>query len=147
MNKLTNINGERKRKVVTKIISNDFVTWVPCGPLFRPRQRRIRNQQLLCFKLTSEKYLLIGTRFFIGIVHMPPSIYIPVWIDQFGVQKWKTMFMTMVQVVIPTGKVAWYLLHALFGEENWQMGFVFEGAYLFLVGLFVSFTPGKYFSS
>ena len=126
MNKLTNINGERKRKVVTKIISNDFVTWVPCGPLFRPRQRRIRNQQLLCFKLTSEKYLLIGTRFFIGIVHMPPSIYIPVWIDQFGV-----MFMTMVQVVIPTGKVAWYLLHALFGEENWQMGFVFEGAYLF----------------
>ena len=73
---------------------------------------------------------------------MPPSIYIPVWIDQFGV-----MFMTMVQVVIPTGKVAWYLLHALFGEENWQMGFVFEGAYLFLVGLFVSFTPGKYFSS
>lgn len=44
------------------------------------------------------------------------------------------MFMTMVQVVIPTGKVAWYLLHALFGEENWQMGFVFEGAYLFLVG-------------
>ena len=73
---------------------------------------------------------------------MPPSIYIPVWIDQFGV-----MVMTMVQVVIPTGKVAWYLLHALFGEENWQMGFVFEGAYLFLVGLFVSFTPGKYFSS
>ena len=55
--------------------------------------------------------------------------------------------MTMVQVVIPAGKVAWYLLHALFGEENWQMGFVFEGAYLFLVGLFVSFTPGKYFSS
>ena len=78
---------------------------------------------------------------------MPPSIYIPVWIDQFGVQKWKTMFMTMVQVVIPTGKVAWYLLHALFGEENWQMGFVFEGAYLFVVGLFASFTPGKYFSS
>ena len=78
---------------------------------------------------------------------MPPSIYIPVWIDQFGVQKWKTMFMTMVQVVIPTGKVAGYLLHALFGEENWQMGFVFEGCYLFLVGVFVAFTPGKYFSS
>ena len=107
----------------------------------------VKSVLLVCFKLTSEKYLLIGTRFFIGLVHMPPSIYIPVCIDQFGVQKWKTMFMTMVQVVIPTGKVALYLLHALCGEENWQMVFVFEGAYLFLVGLFVSFTPGKYFSS
>ena len=63
MKKLTNINGERKRKVVTKIISNDFVTWVPCGPLFRPRQRRIRNQQVLCFKLTSEKFLSSGLGF------------------------------------------------------------------------------------
>ena len=107
----------------------------------------VKSLLLVCFKLTSQKYLLIGTRFFIGIVHMPPSIYIPIWIDQFGVQKWKTLFMTMVQVVIPTGKVAGYLLHALFGEENWQMGFVFEGCYLFLVGLFVSFTPEKYFSS
>ena len=107
----------------------------------------VKSFLLCCFKLTTQKYLLIGTRFFIGIVHMPPSIYIPVWIDQFGVQKLKTMFMTIVQVVMPTGKVAGYLLHALFGEDNWQNGFVFEGVYLFCVGLFVSFTPGKYFSS
>ena len=93
----------------------------------------VKSFLLCCFKLTTQKYLLIGTRFFIGIVHMPPSIYIPVWIDQFGVQKLKTMFMTIVQVVMPTGKVAGYLLHALFGEDNWQNGFVFEGVYLFCV--------------
>ena len=102
---------------------------------------------LVCFKLTSIGYLLVLTRFFIGIVHMPPSIYIPVWIDQFGIKKYKTLFMTLVQVVMPTGKVAGYLLHIIFGETNWQMGFVFEGCYLFIVGVVVSFTPVKYFAS
>ena len=106
----------------------------------------VKSFLLVLFKLTTKKYLLIGTRFLIGIVHMPPSIYIPVWIDQFGVQSLKTMFMTIVQVVMPTGKVVGYLLHAFFGPTEWQMGFVFEGCYLFLVGLFVSFTPEKYFS-
>lgn len=102
---------------------------------------------LMCFKLTSIGYLLVLTRFFIGIVHMPPSIYIPVWIDQFAIKKYKTLFMTLVQVVMPTGKVAGYLLHIVFGETNWQMGFVFEGCYLFIVSAVVSFIPVKYFSS
>ena len=102
---------------------------------------------LMCFKLTQNGYLLLTTRFFIGIVHMPPSIYIPVWIDQFSIQKFKTLFMTMVQVVQPTGKVAGYLLHIIFGENNWQDGFVAEGFYLLFVSIFVMFTPEKFFSS
>ena len=107
----------------------------------------IKSLLLICFKLTSIGYLLVITRLFIGIAHMPPSIYIPVWIDQFGIKKYKTLFMTLVQVVMPTGKVVGYLLHMVFGETQWQMGFVFEGCYLFMVGVVVAFTPAKYFAS
>ena len=102
---------------------------------------------LFCFKLTSVGYLLILTRFFIGIVHMPLSIYIPIWIDQFAISKYKTLFMTLLQVTMPTGKVAGYLLHIIFGENNWQMGFVFEGCYLCFVGMVVLCVPGNYFSA
>ena len=102
---------------------------------------------LFCFKLTSVGYLLILTRFFIGIVHMPLTIYIPIWIDQFAISKYKTLFMTILQVAMPTGKVAGYLLHIIFGENNWQMGFVFEGCYLSFVGFVVFCVPSNYFSA
>ena len=102
---------------------------------------------LFCFKLTSVGYLLILTRFFIGIVHMPLSIYIPIWIDQFAISKYKTLFMTLLQVTMPTGKVAGYLLHIISGENNWQMGFVFEGCYLCFVGIVVFCVPSNYFSA
>jgi hypothetical protein len=102
---------------------------------------------LFCFKLTSVGYLLILTRFFIGIVHMPLTIYIPIWIDQFAISKYKTLFMTILQVAMPTGKVAGYLLPIIFAENNWQMGFVFEGCYLSFVGFVVLCVPSNYFSA
>lgn len=73
---------------------------------------------LFMFNCTNNGWMLIVTRGLIGIAHMPPSIYIPVWIDQFGIQKYKTVFMTSVQVLIPIGKVTGYALHIVFGEEN-----------------------------
>ena len=107
----------------------------------------VKGVLLFSFKLTNIGWLLVICRGIIGFVHMPPSIYIPVWIDQYGLNRYKTIFMTLLQVVIPGGKVQGYLLVLLFGEKNWQNGFVTAGIYLFATGVFVVFTPEKYFSS
>lgn len=101
----------------------------------------------MCFKLTTISHILISTRFFIGITHMPPNTYVPIWIDQFGIQNYKTIFMTLMQVAYPVGKVIGYALHMIFGENNWQNGFVFEGVYLVIAGLIIMILPSKYFSA
>ena len=59
---------------------------------------------------------------------MPPSIYIPVWINQFGFSKYKTIQMTFLQVLIPIGKLMGYFYNLLYNEENVKIIF-----YLFLV--------------
>jgi predicted MFS family arabinose efflux permease len=82
----------------------------------------VKGVLLFSFKLTNIGWLLVICRGIIGFVHMPPSIYIPVWIDQYGLNRYKTIFMTLLQVVIPGGKVQGYLLVLLFGEKNWQNG-------------------------
>ena len=78
---------------------------------------------------------------------MFPVIYVPVWIDQFGIQKYKMIFMTILQVFIPAGKVAGYLLNLIYGEERWKLGFLTEGIFFFSASLFVLSTPDKFFSS
>ena len=107
----------------------------------------VKGILLFSFKLTNIGWLLVICRGLIGFLHMPPSIYIPVWIDQFSLSRYKTIFMTLLQVVMPGGKVQGFLLVLIFGEKNWQMGFVTAGVYLFVIGVFVSFTPEKYFSA
>ena len=107
----------------------------------------IKGLLSMCFKLTTISHILISTRFCIGITHMPPNTYIPIWIDQFGIQNYKAIFMTLIQVAYPVGKVIGYALHMMFGENNWQNGFVFEGIYLVIGGLIIMMFPSKYFSA
>lgn len=102
---------------------------------------------LISFKFIHSGWALIVIRGFIGFVHMPPSIYVPVWIDQYGISKYKQLFMTILLVVIPVGKVAGYLVHILVGEDNWQLGFALEGLYLLFVAFCMLITSEKYFSS
>ena len=78
---------------------------------------------------------------------MNPVIYVPVWIDQFGIQKYKMIFMTILQVFIPAGKVGGYLLNLIYGEERWKLGFLTEGIFFFSASLCVLSTTDKFFSS
>ena len=50
----------------------------------------VKSLFLVLFKFTNIGWLLITCRGLIGLTHMPPSIYIPVWIDQFGLKNYKT---------------------------------------------------------
>ena len=48
----------------------------------------VKGFVLAAFELTQSKWVLICLRGVIGFVHMPPSTYIPIWIDQYGL-RWK----------------------------------------------------------
>ena len=78
----------------------------------------VKSLFLVLFKFTNIGWLLITCRGLIGLTHMPPSIYIPVWIDQFGLKNYKTMFLTILQVVIPLGKVEGFYLSKFWGGKD-----------------------------
>ena len=74
---------------------------------------------------------------------MPPSTYIPIWIDQYSFRKYKTVQMSFLQALVPIGKVLGFVLVDIFGEENWKMAYVLEGAFLFICGLFIVLSPSN----
>ena len=51
----------------------------------------VKGFVLASFELTQSKWVLIFLRGVIGFVHMPPSTYIPIWIDQYGLRKYRNM--------------------------------------------------------
>ena len=96
------------------------------------------------FELTQSKWILIFLRGVIGFVHMPPSTYIPIWIDQYGLRKYKTVQMSFLQALVPVGKVLGFVLVNFFGEERWKMAYDVEGVYLVFCGLFIVLSPIDY---
>ena len=101
---------------------------------------------LLFFKLTNNGNILIFMRGLTGLTQMPPSIYCCVWIDQYGLQYYKTQQITAVQLFQTTGKCIGFYLNMFFGLDNWKAGFLVESIYLFFCAFCILISSEDYFS-
>ena len=101
---------------------------------------------LFAFQITSNANILIFVRGLHGFTQMPPSIYVPVWISQFAIRKYRTLQITSIQLFQTTGKTIGYFLNMFFGLENWKTGFFIEGLYLLFCTVCCLITSEDYFS-
>ncbi len=68
---------------------------------------------LFCFKFTENAYILIVIRGLLGFTQIAPSVYVPVWINQFGLSDYKTVQITSIQLFQTTGKLLGHLINLL----------------------------------
>jgi sugar phosphate permease len=101
---------------------------------------------LFCFKITNNAQILIIIRCLQGCTHTSPSIYIPVWINQFGLRKYKTIQITSIQLSQSIGKLIGHFIIISIGFENWKNGFLISGTYLFILSFFCIISNDNYFS-
>ena len=101
---------------------------------------------VLCFHVTNNANILIFVRGLHGFTQMPPSIYVPVWIDQYAIRAYRTVQLTTVQLSQTIGKCVGYLLNMYFGLENWKKGFLVEAGYLLFCTFCCLITSDDYFS-
>ena len=101
---------------------------------------------LLCFFITDNANVLIFVRGLHGFTQMPPSIYVPVWIDQYAIRSYRTVQLTTVQLSQTIGKCIGYLLNMYFGLEHWKKGFLVEAGYLLFCTFCCLITSEDYFS-
>ena len=106
----------------------------------------VKSFMLFSFSFTNNPWLLIILRGLLGIVHMPLTLYLPIWIDQFGITKYKTTQMTLMAVFIPIGKVCGFVEFIMFEKYDWRFGFTFEGMLLLAIGVIMVCLPQVYFS-
>jgi sugar phosphate permease len=101
---------------------------------------------LFCFKFTDNFHILIVLRSLHGVTQTSPSIYIPVWINQFGLSEYKTVQITSIQLSQAIGKLLGHFIIIMIGFENWQNGFIISGAYLLILAFCCLISNENYFS-
>ncbi len=101
---------------------------------------------LFCFKITNNAQILIIIRCLQGCTHYAPSIYIPVWINQFGLTQYKTIQITSLQLSQSIGKLIGHFIIISIGFENWKNGFLISGTYLLILSVILLISNDNYFS-
>ena len=92
-------------------------------------------------------YILLGTRTFTAIMKTFTSIYMPVWIDQFGIRQYKTILFTLVYMTNPYGQVIGFAIGTVLFPNDWIFSLFCIGCILKIFGLLFFIFPNKYFSS
>ena len=101
---------------------------------------------ILIFQATNNANILIFVWGLHGFTQMPPSIYVPVYIDQYAISSYRTVQLTTVQLSQTIGKCIGYLLNMYFGLEHWKKGFLVEAGYLIFCTICCLITSENYFS-
>ena len=106
----------------------------------------INSLSIYLFTITENKKLLNIERGINGICQVFGFIYFPIWIDQFGIQKKKTLMMTFIQLAAPLGMVSGYLINNIIGSKNWRQGFYIEFICELILLFILLFYPKTYFA-
>ena len=107
----------------------------------------INGSAFFVYSLTFNRWILYCIRFLIGSVRIYPHIYIPVWVDQFGIKKLKTMMMTVINITSPLGQTVGYVLGTINEPDKWYLNYMIVGSLILGFGSLLLFFPSKFFSA
>ena len=158
--------GENDKNSIVGLFSSvDYLGRVVGGFIFAMILGKINRKMLFVFTLlfkavtlliallTKDKIINIIARGFSGISQVFYTTYFPVWCDQYGEKKRRTLMVTLVQLGAPIGIIIGYGL-GLFCDKTiaddkysgWRLSFAIEGIILIIFAFIIFAFQNKYFS-
>ena len=92
---------------------------------------------------TKNLTLLYISRIIAGLTQSYVSIYFPVWADQFGVHKYKSLIMTCHHLASSMGSLLGYVIGVWLG---WKLGFYLQSILIVIPNVLLIFISNKFFS-
>ena len=98
----------------------------------------------LIYFFTANYYIIMGFRFLQGFSHVFTYVYFPTWVDQFGLQNYKTIMTSFIQTASPFGSVFGFNATTFLGDYKYGFGLL---AFTILpLDFILLFMPDKFFS-
>ena len=97
--------------------------------------------------INNNYYYIIVLKFFISFCKVFITVYIPVWIDQFGIKKYKTILLTILYMVSSLGRIIGAWIGTVIFKNDWKKAFICCGLIFFILSFFLFVIPQKYFST
>ncbi len=97
--------------------------------------------------INSNFYYIAFLNFLISICKAFINVYIPVWIDQFGIKKYKTLLLTILYMAISIGMIVGAWIGTVLFDNNWKKAFVCCGIIFIVLSFSLFSVPQKYYST
>ena len=98
----------------------------------------------LIYFITANYYIIMGFRFLQGFSHVFTYVYFPTWVDQFGLQNYKTIMTSFIQTASPFGSVFGFNVTTFLGD--YKYGFALLAFTILPLDIILLFMPDKFFS-
>ena len=92
-------------------------------------------------------YYIAFVKFITSISKVFINIYMPVWVDQFGIKKYKTLLLTIVYMVTSYGRIVGAWIGTVLFNNEWKKAFVCCGFIFFILSISLFTVPQKYYST
>ena len=97
------------------------------------------------YQITSNSYILTFAKMFAAGNKVCASIYRPVWIEQFGLSKYKSIFFSLVQIMSSYGQIIGFTLGSFLFKSDWKTGLLSILVLMYIIAIGFLIVPGKYF--
>ena len=98
----------------------------------------------LIYFVTTNYYIIMGFRFLQGFSHVFTYVYFPTWVDQFGLQNYKTIMTSFIQTASPFGSVFGFNVTTFLGD--YKYGFALLAFTILPLDFILLFMPDRFFS-
>ena len=96
----------------------------------------------------NDNFTYIATvKFLTSVCKVFINVYMPVWVDQFGIKKYKTILLTMVYMVTSYGRIAGAYIGTVIFNNEWKKAFTCCGMIFFSLSAGLFAVPQKYYST
>ena len=98
----------------------------------------------LIYFVTTNYYIIMVFRFLQGFSHVFTYVYFPTWVDQFGLQNYKTIMTSFIQTASPFGSVFGFNATTFLGD--YKYGFALLAFTILPLDVILVFMPNRFFS-
>ena len=105
----------------------------------------LNGSSYILYQISTNSYLLIFAKMFAAGNKVCGTIYRPVWIEQFGLSKYKSIFFSLIQVASSYGQIIGFNLGSLLFKEKWKLALLCILGIMYLLALGFLIVPGKFF--
>ena len=102
---------------------------------------------LFGYLINNNFYYIAILNFFISICKAFINVYMPVWIDQFGIKKYKTLLLTILYMAISIGMIVGAWIGTVLFNNDWKKSFICCGVIFLILSVSLFIIPQKYFST
>ena len=97
--------------------------------------------------LNDHFYYIASVKFCTSFCKVFINVYLPVWVDQFGIKKYKTLLLTLVYMVTSYGRIVGAWIGTVIFKNDWKKAFVCCGLIIISLSLGLFSIPQKYYST